>query len=275
MDEAASGGRITFNWPSNGKAHGIYDLEGDTFRFCYTPGSKDPPAQFGAGPGSKNVLLVYKRQQPAKAEPAAGTLPPFIESRPWGVTAIDADKQTVTLSLLQGHGGAEIVGYNQHGDKRVDLTLQVPRGSGADADKAGWAQLPFPVERVSLDRFPLAKDARVFLDGREDPRGAKGVKAGMRVTVRLTADGAAIARLDATTPGYVVLKAVDAGKNTITVDLEGKEQTLALAAEAKVSIHDKPDARLADLKSGARVALRLGVEKGTIVVTLIKVGVVQ
>ncbi len=124
-----------------------------------------------------------------------------------GVAAIDTDKQTVNLTLLQVH-----------------------RGLGADLPaEGGWERVVvIHTERLSLDRFPLAKDAKVFFDGKEDPQGVKSVKVGMRVTVRLTADGAAIARLDATTSGYVVLKGVDADKNTITVEMEGKEQTASL-----------------------------------------------
>ena len=65
IDEAAKPKRITFDW-YGGRAVGVYTLDGDTFQFCYEHGSKAPPAEFGAGPGSKNLLLVYKRQPAGK-----------------------------------------------------------------------------------------------------------------------------------------------------------------------------------------------------------------
>ncbi len=77
--------RFEGNWCGE-PAHGVYMLDGDTFQFCYEHGSINPPAKFGAGPGSKNLLLIYKWEpRPEdKGKPGPGTMPPFIESRPWG-----------------------------------------------------------------------------------------------------------------------------------------------------------------------------------------------
>jgi uncharacterized protein (TIGR03067 family) len=51
--------------PTKGKTHlGIYDLDGDTLRFCFAAPGKDRPAEFSAKEGSRNTLSVWKRTKP-------------------------------------------------------------------------------------------------------------------------------------------------------------------------------------------------------------------
>lgn len=48
--------------PTKGKTHlGIYELEGDTVKFCFAAPGKDRPADFTAKEGSQRTLSVWKR----------------------------------------------------------------------------------------------------------------------------------------------------------------------------------------------------------------------
>ena len=40
---------------------GIYELDGDTLKVCYAIDGGKRPAEFKAKPGSKHVLIVFKR----------------------------------------------------------------------------------------------------------------------------------------------------------------------------------------------------------------------
>lgn len=46
------------------KSVGIYQLEGDTLRVCYTTAPNPRPTDFSAGKDSKRALVVYKRGKP-------------------------------------------------------------------------------------------------------------------------------------------------------------------------------------------------------------------
>ena len=44
---------------------GIYKFEGDTFTICYSDfGKKEPPADFTGKPGSREIIIVSKRDKP-------------------------------------------------------------------------------------------------------------------------------------------------------------------------------------------------------------------
>jgi uncharacterized protein (TIGR03067 family) len=48
--------------PTKGKAHlGIYELDGDTLKFCFAAPGKDRPAEFTAKLGSQQTMSVWKR----------------------------------------------------------------------------------------------------------------------------------------------------------------------------------------------------------------------
>jgi len=48
--------------PTKGKTHlRIYELEGDTVKFCFAMPGKDRPTEFTAKEGSQRTLSVWKR----------------------------------------------------------------------------------------------------------------------------------------------------------------------------------------------------------------------
>jgi uncharacterized protein (TIGR03067 family) len=50
--------------PTKGKTHlGIYELDGDTVKFCFAAPGKDRPTEFTAKDGSQNTLSVWKREK--------------------------------------------------------------------------------------------------------------------------------------------------------------------------------------------------------------------
>jgi uncharacterized protein (TIGR03067 family) len=50
--------------PTKGKTHlGIYELEGDTVKFCFAAPGKERPTEFSAKEGSEQTLSVWKRDK--------------------------------------------------------------------------------------------------------------------------------------------------------------------------------------------------------------------
>jgi uncharacterized protein (TIGR03067 family) len=50
--------------PTKGKTHlGIYELDGDTVKFCFAAPEKDRPTDFTAKEGSQRTLSVWKRDK--------------------------------------------------------------------------------------------------------------------------------------------------------------------------------------------------------------------
>jgi hypothetical protein len=152
--------------------------------------------------------------------------------------AVDPEKNTLTVSLPQG------------------------RGEQAAADKT----------------YALARDAEVAVDdGRGRRFSVKEAKladlaAGALATLWLSADQRQVQAVLAEGPTlYGVVKALDGGKNTVTVVLgpgrdgqAGEERTLVMAADAGVLLDDGKgrrlslkEGKLADVPAGAAVTVRL------------------
>jgi RNA polymerase sigma factor (sigma-70 family) len=117
--------------------------------------------------------------------------------------------------------------------------------------------------QVSLVGLPVARDARIVLDGKEIP--LKELQDGVNLTLKFAADRAVVVGIDATTPpraGYVVT-AVDADKKAITVSRGGEDKPLVLpvADRALIGVGS-----LTDLKPGTRVRLHLEVKDGRMIV---------
>jgi len=45
------------------KQYGIYELDGDTMKVCFTPPEEERPKDFTTKEGSKNVVMLFKRQK--------------------------------------------------------------------------------------------------------------------------------------------------------------------------------------------------------------------
>jgi uncharacterized protein (TIGR03067 family) len=60
--------------PTKGKTQlGIYELDGDTVKFCFASPGQDRPADFTTAKGSGRTLSVWKRVKPAKSGEAAAS----------------------------------------------------------------------------------------------------------------------------------------------------------------------------------------------------------
>lgn len=181
---------------------------------------------------------------------------------------LDADRKTVTRIHVEGptvHGILKSVDSTAN-----SVTVAVDTGGkgAAPADKT----------------YPIAKDARIAIDDGADKSKAKGssklsdIPAGAMVVLKLSGDQKAVGSVFAhgqTLHG--TLKAVDVNKNTITIGSKDSDQTIAVAADARISIDDnakgikskdggkgdgKPtNAKLSELTLGAQVTVKLSLDQ--------------
>ncbi len=194
-------------------------------------------------PGAIVSLKLSADQKTVEAVLAEG---PTIQGK---LTAVDATKNTLTVATGAGRDGA------------------------AGEDKT----------------YLLAKDAEVSID---DGRGRRlsvrearlgELPAGALVTVKLSPDQKEAVSVQAEGPGVQgVIKAVDAGKQTITLTTAAtrrdqgaaNEQTFTVAANAEVLVEDERpfhfypvrEAKLSDLPVGSIASLRLSPDQTTAMV---------
>jgi RNA polymerase sigma factor (sigma-70 family) len=113
---------------------------------------------------------------------------------------------------------------------------------------------------VAGKTFTLAKDAVIAIDGK--PGKLSALPPGSYVEMRLWVDRQTVGSLHTSgqpVPGVGVVKAVDGGKNLITVG----DRTYPVAKDANIVIDGKP-VGLAEVPVGAHVALKLNVDRKTV-----------
>jgi RNA polymerase sigma factor (sigma-70 family) len=205
-----------------------------------------------------NRPALAEGQAPVKVEaPAQPTgLRQAIESFPWVLTGVNPAKGTIGVRMLSASNAlsADDLVFHQLKEMNTWQTTSValmPAGS-----------------RLAIEELPLAKEAKVFLDGK--PAALVELKMGMRLALKLAAGEPAVARLDARplpTGNEVILKRIDPDAKMITVVLADKELTLAVAPDVQIfSNAVGRTGSLKDLEAGMSLCLTLGVDKDRLVV---------
>jgi RNA polymerase sigma factor (sigma-70 family) len=113
---------------------------------------------------------------------------------------------------------------------------------------------------VAGKTFTLAKDANIVIDGQRGSLSA--LPPGTLVQIHLWVDRQTVGNLHTCgqpVPGTGVVKAVDAGKNTITVG----DTTYPVAKDAIIQVGGQT-VRLAEVPTGISVSLRLNVDRKTV-----------
>ena len=111
------------------------------------------------------------------------------------------------------------------------------------------------------DTFTVAKDAAIVINGR--PGDLAGIRAGARVALSRFADPKTPQSIEAVGPSLGgVAKAVDAGKNTLTIANQDGELTLSLTKNAGILIDGQPG-KLAGVPTGANVLVNWFVDLKT------------
>lgn len=211
------------------------------------------------------------------------------------VKAVDADKNTITVAdlagkvpettyevsktasvYIDGKAGklaavpvAAHVTLNLSGDKRTVRSIQAggPHIAGVvlksvDAGK-NTVTVADLAGKVPETTYEVAKTASVYIDGK--PGKLAGVPVDAHITLSLSVDQKTALRVDAVGPQVLgTVKAVDAAKNSLTVTNKLGDQTFDVGKDATIVVDGKPG-KLADLKEGMEVDLRLTVDKKTVV----------
>ena len=191
-----------------------------------------------------------------------------VENLPWAATEVDANGRTLSAHPLSRNEGVPV----EDPEEKL-LAKYRNRPNPHPVGSVQWILAGgFP---MTLDRFPVAADAKVLIDGAAHE--LKDLKPGMRLTLVLSKDKSSVARIEAVTDDRAVLKSIDADKKTVTVALQGKEHVLALADGVLVYAEGEGDLvygkmlALADLKAGARLALHMRPSKTGPEVSIIRV----
>jgi RNA polymerase sigma factor (sigma-70 family) len=195
------------------------------------------------------------QKEPAKSNEAG--MGQHLQQAAWVLTKVDAGKNTVSV--------------------RSQPT------SPALNPKVNNGRLRLPIDGVSLDALPVAKDAKIQLDGKE----AKfpQLKAGMRLSLTTAKDSLTITGIKATSPepdARYTVKKVDALQNTITVTI-GKDgptlEALPVAKDAEIQAEwlninlgafESQNRKLSDLRAGMSVRLTITLDGGKLLVKAIQ-----
>ena len=200
------------------------------------------PAQAESPPTAAPPAVVA-----AKADPAPVPLAKLLEGSAWYPCRVDADGRTIDVSNDPPAG-------MYHG--KYDRDERELPGFGP------------PPGRFVVKNLPVAPDARITTDGKPCPLDRLSVGPARLTFAR---DGVTISVIEATgTTPAPTLKAVDAAKGTITVQVDGGP-TLAempVSAKATITVSDRSgrgQATVADLSAGMRARMVTAVEDGKLV----------
>jgi uncharacterized protein (DUF4415 family) len=224
----------------------------DAARHTITFDDKPPPAGTFTNNGPAPPELAGKtfpvaRDANITVDDRTGTLAGVVRG---ALVALSLSADGKTVRGLQGYGP----GWGRVVIKAVDVARHTLT---FDDDNAP--------EPLAGRTFPVAKDASIQIDDR--PGTLAEVPPGVRIDVGMSVDQKTISSFRVVGLGWtgVFVKAVDAGKGTITFDgdkappeLAGK--TLPLARDASVQIDCKPG-RLVGLPPGARIAVSLSADQ--------------
>jgi RNA polymerase sigma factor (sigma-70 family) len=198
------------------------------------------------------------------------------------VKAVDAEKRTLTVARREGETtlsvarGADVRIDGKPG-KLADLPKEAIINVRMSADQktvrhisaegpslGGGAVKSVDVKNGTLTfddaapanvagkTFPVARDARIRIDGKEPSKLAD--LPGTRVNVTLAVDRQTIRGIDAQGPVSGVVQSVNAERRTISVALKDGETTFSVAKGAIIEIDGQPST-LAGIASGTLVTL--------------------
>jgi hypothetical protein len=206
----------------------------------------------------------------------------FVGERAIKLADVPANRlSTVTLSL----------------DQSTIVRLQVPPGEGEAVRKPGEGdgQRPTVGELVGFDKakaqitifqrkdagaeelsFPVSKEVKVFAG--ERPIQIADLDKGTRIALKLGEDGKTVEsiRLEAKGAGGKLsrvggtVKSVDAEKSTITITIPqegggGRDKTLSVAKDYRLTGIRKEGATLADIPEGSRILMMVSPEREAVV----------
>jgi membrane protein implicated in regulation of membrane protease activity len=208
--------------------------------------------------------------------PNDGGLRQQLQQQRWFVAHVDAAANTITVQLqppiaitftrsgtsASGPQVANARAVKELGKAQARLRIVAPESGRSAVAVLGSSHI--------LLKLGVAANAEVIIDGQ--PGDLADLQASnMQVSLQLAPDQPIITRLEAFTPGKVIVKAVDIENKMITVSAEGKDWTASLAADAKVMDEDNQEVLLPNLSTGIPVSVSLGVDKDSIVIQAIRI----
>src|SRR5262249_44798194 len=210
--------------------------------------------------------------------PNDGALRQQLQERTWFLTHVDAEANTITVQLQPPIAIAFTNGSSASEPQVANARLKEELEKAhlrAVASESGTRAVAPTLSRVVLGpsqillKLGVAANAEVIIDGQ--PGSLADLQANsMQVSLQLAQDQPIITRLEAITPGRVIIKAVDSENKMITVSAAGQDWTATLAADVKIMGADHQEAQLSDLSTGMRVSVSLGVDKDRIVIQAIR-----